>query len=128
MKKRIVSFSIVLSLVYAMTATAFAASFDFHFTPPFTGSLNTTGLQEVTQLDAAYVNPSTSATPTTYYLATSSSNTIAATDFIKDVSTSGKRSFTYKTNYGGIGTKYKLGGYPSNFDFLEYDVEGTWSP
>lgn len=129
MKKRIVSFVAVMSLVFAMSATAaFAASYTFKFEGSFIGSLKTSSAQTVQTLNAAYVNPSASAVPTTYYLCTTASDTTNVTNWITDVSTAGKRSFTYNSGYGGVNNQYKLAGYPSNWDFVDYTVTGSWSP
>lgn len=128
MKKKVISFTAVLSLVFAMSVSAFAASYTFNFKTPFVGSLLSTSAVAVKSLKTAYVNPNTSATPTTYFLGTTASVTTNATNYFTNVSTSGKRSFTYNAGYGGVGTQYKLAGYPSNFDFQNYKVAGTWSP
>ncbi|MBP1994325.1 hypothetical protein [Paenibacillus eucommiae] len=129
MKKRIsmISFVAVLCLVFG-SVSAFAASFSFHFTPPFVGSLKSTSTQKVTTLAAAYVNPSTSATPTSYFLSPTPGSSTNATNIITDISTSGSRSLTYNSGYGGMGTSLCLSGYPSNFDFVDYNIAGTWSP
>lgn len=47
---------------------------------------------------------------------------------ITNITTSGKRSFTYYDGYGGIGNKYCLSGYPTHWDYTPYSISGTWSP
>jgi hypothetical protein len=42
--------------------------------------------------------------------------------------TSGIAHFTYNSGYGGAGQRYKLTGYPSNMNFLEYRAAGNWKP
>jgi len=128
MKKGLISFGAALILVFGMSVTAFAASFSFSFTPPFAGSMQSTFLQEVTSINSAYVNPSHSATPTNYFLSPNQKSSTTATNILTDISTSGKRTFTYNSGYGGIGNKYCLSGYPSNWDFVDYTVSGSWSP
>lgn len=127
-KKRIASLGLALCLVIGTSASAFAAPYSFHFSPPFVGSLQSTSSQTVQTLNAAYVNPSTSATPTSYYLSPPGSTSANATNIISDISTSGSRSFTYNSGYGGKGTSLILNACPSNFDFVDYNVSGTWSP
>jgi hypothetical protein len=128
MKKRIISFVLALSLVFAMSVSAFAASYAFFISPPFVGSLKSTATQIVVSGTAANVNPSTSATPTSYYLSPTPGSSTTATGVLTSISTSGYRGFTYNSGYGGVGNYYCLSGYPSNSDFLTYNVGGTWSP
>jgi|BioPla2DNA2_1021312.scaffolds.fasta_scaffold190362_1 hypothetical protein len=87
-----------------------------------------TELQPVKSLNSAFVNPAVSQVPTNYFLSPEPGSTRQATALIKNVSTSGKRYFEYYSSYGGIGTRYCLAAYPSNWDFDTYTTRGTWSP
>ena len=128
MKKRIVSSVLALLLGVGVPTSAFALSYAFYLQPPFVGSLVSTDLHRVDTTNSAYVNPSYSATPTNYFLSPQPYSSINATNIVTNVSTAGYRGLSYNSVYGGQGTYYALSAYPSNFDFIDYLVAGTWSP
>lgn len=128
MKRRIVVSVLSILLVVGVPVSAAALDYDFVFKPPFAGSMLSTDLYDVEQADSAYVRPLISATPTTYFLSPTPFTSTEATNYVTDISTSGKRSFTYKSGYGSVGNEYCLSGFPSNYDFVRYYVYGDWSP
>jgi hypothetical protein len=129
MKKRLISTVAGAILLLSVSASAFAASYNFYFQPPFAGSMNSSGPSTVATSNSAYVQPNNpnSFTATNFFLNTSYNGSTNATNIITNVTTAGKRSFTYNSGYGGIGNSYYLSGYPSNFDFTNYEVFGGWS-
>ncbi|GKU77277.1 hypothetical protein [Paenibacillus sp. L3-i20] len=127
MKKQMVSITTALCLTFLLSASVFAANFDFTFTPPFLGSLKSSSSQLVPVASSPYVNPSQSSASTTYYLSPSNATTTAATNY-QSSHKSGTHSFTYRRGYGGSGTSVKLNGYPTNDNFENYTINGTWSP
>lgn len=127
MKLSIVGLLVLAYFTFAFPLVSSAASFNFTFNPPFTGSLKSTSKVTVSS-GLPYVNPSHSATPTSYFLSPTPGTAIEATNFITNISTSGTRFFTYKSGYGGTGQQYVLSAHPSNFDFVKYTVKGNWKP
>ncbi|HIW15327.1 MAG TPA: hypothetical protein H9691_07805 [Firmicutes bacterium] len=135
MKKKLRAALLALMMVTALGTQAFAAqstaSYNFHFVPPFTGCLEIT--QPATRANSAYkpfVKPNKSSTATRYYLFADDIYLDGgylpnATNYV-DVSTAVKRTFTYKSGYGGTGTYYHLAGYPVDMNFSEYWISGTW--
>jgi hypothetical protein len=129
MKKKILTSIATFCLLMGITVTALASqNFDFTIRPPFIGSMVSSNLVTVTTGMSPFVNPNVSATPTTYFLSPQRVSSTQATQLISNVSTAGRRNFTYLTGYGGVGNRYCLSAYPSNTSFLEYRVTGTWSP
>lgn len=135
MKKKIRAALLALMMVTALGTQASAAqstaSYNFHFVPPFTGCLEIT--QAATEANPSYkpfVKPNKSSAATRYYLLTD--ETYLNGDYLPnvtnyvEVSTAVKRTFTYKSGYGGIDTYYHLAGYPVNMDFSQYWISGTW--
>lgn len=135
MKKKIRAALLALMMVTALGTQAFAAqstaSYNFHFVPPFTGCLEIT--QPATRANSAYkpfVKPNNSSAATRYYLLADDIYLDGdylpnATNYV-EVSTAVKKTFTYKSGYGGTGTYYHLAGYPVNMDFSQYWISGTW--
>lgn len=137
MKKKIRAVLLALMMVTALGTQAFAAqstaSYSFHFEPPFTGCMNIT--PNKARADSAYtpyVKPASSSQETRYYLLAhdiyvDGGYSPEATNY-REASTAVKRTFTYKSGYGGTGTYYHLVGYPVAMDFAEYYISGTWAP
>lgn len=122
--KILVCLMLALVLVVGMAGSAMAASFNFHFVPPYKGSARNTGSE--TANGNPYVDPD------------GASGAIAETTFVirfegADVSrpvrsTGAKKTFSYEPGFGGSGQKYYMRGAPSNSDFQEYVARGSWQP
>lgn len=131
MKKRIIATIGALTILLSISITVLAASsynYSFTLTPPYGGSLKSTARQTVKTGDSPFVHPNVSATPTNYFLSPLQLSTTQATNIVSNISTVGKRNFSYLSGYGGVGNSYCLSAYPTNIHFLEYRVTGTWSP
>lgn len=143
MKKRSTSIRRRISILAAAclmvtlcgTAMAAAVSYTHTFKPPHGNSLWSTGEQIVetnTRADA-YITHKTATAPTSHVLrkkvgvTTSPVNDPLVTPTIVGFNTSGKRSFTYKTGYGGVGTRYYMDSYPTNTNFEMYTLSGEWN-
>lgn len=114
-------------LLMLSSVSAFAASYNFTFTPPFAGSAKSSSLVTADGKFTAYVDPGGTTNATTYVLTRGTSQAATVSNFRTDV-TSARSNFTYDTGYGGAGQKYKLTGYPSNHNFQAYKAAGTWKP
>ena len=143
MKKRFkysrgrISILAVACLMVALCGTAMAAaqSYAHTFRPPHAGSLWSTNEQIVetnTRADA-YITHNTATVPTCHVLMlkkgmeTSPVYDDLVTNTIKDFATAGKRSFNYKTGYGGQGSRYYMNSYPTVYEFSAYTLSGTWN-
>ena len=124
--KKIICGLSALALMLGLTSAPSISAYSYNhtFRQPFSGCADTTPSKVVT--DSPYVRPSVNATQTTYCLLVPSSITVASS-FVKTGSTS-KKSFTYKSGYGGKGTKLRMNYYPSNANFSTYNVYGKWEP
>lgn len=119
---------LVMCLLTVGTVSALAVGYDFHFKPPFTGSIQHSSPAVADGSFTPYVDPDGTTNATTYVLTRpTSGSTDTVSSFATNV-TSSKTSFTYNTGYGGAGQSYKLTGYPSNADFQEYYADGEWKP
>ncbi|TYQ16695.1 UNVERIFIED_CONTAM: hypothetical protein Cloal_3263 [Acetivibrio alkalicellulosi] len=129
-KKRVVAFVLVLCVFFMVSITSFANNHEFRLVirPPFPGSMQSTSRQRVDYLNNAFVNPALSQVPTNYFLSPEPGSRIQATEVIENISTPGKRWFTYFSGYEGIGNRYCLSAYPANWNFDAYTTRGTWSP
>lgn len=94
------------------------------------GSMNSTVLVEKPAGTSPYVWPYISATPTNYFLSPKRKSATQATNIIQNVSSPGKRYFTYLPGYGGVDSLLCLSGYPTStyYEFTTYRVYGEWSP
>ncbi|MBC8542065.1 hypothetical protein [Bianquea renquensis] len=132
--KKVVSLMLLTFIVASVVAVPVMAATD----PPysygwlmpaeFKGSARSTALMEKTSAyTTPYVNPSINTLPTAYYLSPARLSTINATDEIT-LNAPGKRNFTWRSGYGGVGQSYCLTAYPNmNGDWDEYTIRGTWS-
>lgn len=137
MKKKLRAALLALMMITALGTQAFAAqstaSYSFRFTPPFTGCIQITANRaRANSAYTPYVKPASSSQETRYYLLADDiyedGGYIPEATNYREVSTAVKRTFTYKSGYGGTGTYYHLAGYPVNMDFAEYKISGTWAP
>lgn len=131
MKKKITVIMIILLLVFVAVGPVFAEPpyyYYFIFDPPFAGSMNWDSPSQFVSGSSSYVDPNGSSAETNYFLTTQPGEIILATYILYEVETTTKRYFTYQTGYGGIGQKYCLAGYPSNYDFNYYTISGYWLP
>ncbi len=124
-------------LMVALCGTAMAAaqSYAHTFKPPHAGSLWSSYEQIVetnTRADA-YVTHDTATVPTSHVLmlkkgtVTSPLYDDLVTNTITNFATAGKRFFTYKTGYGGQGSRYYMNSYPTKSEFPAYTLSGTWN-
>ncbi len=114
---------------------AVAQAYTHTFRPPHAGSLWSTNEQIVetnTRADA-YVTHDTATVPTSHVLmlkkgtVTSPVYDDLVTVTIHEFGTAGKRSFAYKTGYGGQGSRYYMSSYPSVVTFEIYRLSGSWN-
>ena len=127
MKKKNLFLIVALGLLM-ITGSAMAYTYDFTFSPPYSGCMNSTGLNKLSG-GTPYVYPKVSSTPTSYYLAsTPYSGLTEVTNYIVNISTPGKRYFTYNSGEGYGNKRYCLSGYPTNYNFSMYNVYGDWQP
>lgn len=110
------------------SVSAFAASYNFHFKPPFAGSANHSSPATADGAFTPYVQPNGTTAATTYVLTQPQAGSTATVSNFKTNVTSGRSSFKYDAGYGGKGQRYKLTGYPSNSNFQEYKAAGSWKP
>lgn len=125
-KKVPVTLALVLCLLLLVSTIAFAASYSFHFVPPFSGSAQRTS-SSVANGTTAYVYPGGSSEGTTYVLVLPGTWT-SVSSFVTNLGSHTQRNFTYNTGYGGSGQSYAMAGYPYDSDFTEYYISGTWKP
>lgn len=130
MFKRKVTKTVVLALCLLMltSVSVFAASYSFHFKPPFAGCIQHSSPATADGKFTPYVDPDGTTNATTYVLTMPDAGSTVTVSNFKENVTSAKTYFTYNSGYGGSGQKYKLTGYPSNYDFQEYYAAGTWKP
>ena len=132
--RKIISLMMVLFLFMAFCSSALAYSFNFYFPGPNYSSTKWTAVQLTTS--APYVKHNARVTPTNYHLQYRSGSSISvvydpisSASTITDYSTTVKKSFTYKTGYGGAGQYMYMVGVPTDYpDYNEYTAAGTWSP
>ena len=134
--RRRISILVAACLMVTLCGTAMAAQvFSCKFSPPHAGSLKMTSERRVESYNGtdAYVTHNTITTPTSHCLvlrkgATQNiKNDVFVTTTITNFGTAGKRSFAYKSGYGGYGAKYYMVSYPTPIDFDEYSLSGTWN-
>lgn len=132
MKRKIVVLLVVLCLAVSIAAPAFATSYSLNIPYPFSGSMQSTALYVKQAGESPYVdqhdangNPLVTI-PTNYFLSPQRVSSVDATSIV--TLTSGYRSLTYKSGYGGVGTSYCLSAYPGvSGSYDPYNVRGTWS-
>lgn len=124
--KRLTKMLISGTLIASMGLTAAAANYSILIKNPFTSSLNST-TEKLKATSSPYVSPSVASPPTGYFLAPERISTYEATNIIVDVTTPGRRNFTYKSGYGGANSSYYLSAFPRVSSFNDYWVNGDWS-
>lgn len=125
--RRILGLGLAMGMMLSMSISAFAREYSLDIPAGFTGSMRSTNLFQKSTSGAPYVWPDKVSISTTYFLSPVERSVILATDE-KSLSGITKFTFTWKENYGGIGTSYCLSAYPTvvaNYD--AYNVTGTWS-
>lgn len=131
--KKVVSLMLltfIVASVVAVPVMAAAPPYSYGWLMPaeFKGSARSTALMEKTSAyTTPYVNPSVNTLPTAYYLSPTRLSSTDATNVIT-LSTPGKRNFTWKSGYGGVGQSYCLTAYPNMSGIWDdYTIRGTWS-
>lgn len=119
---------LVLSLLAVTSVSVFATTYNFYFKPPFIGSIRHSSPATANGAFTPYVQPSGTTNATTYVLTMPEPDSIVTVSNARTNVTSGIAHFTYNSGYGGAGQRYKLTGYPSNMNFLEYRAAGNWKP
>ena len=139
--RRIISLMMVLFLFMAFCSSALAYEFIFSF-PSSESSLPATKYttaKRTTSVSAPYVKHDANVTPTNYHLQYREGSSIsvvydpiASASTITNYSTTVKKSFTYKTGYGGAGQYIYMVGVPTaatkGQKYYAYTSGGTWSP
>lgn len=129
MLKKVLAMAGALTMVFAsIGTTVFAAdSYNLTIPSPYVGSLQSTELLEKERGTSPYVDPSKNTLVTKYFLSPEPGSSVTATNIVT-TSTTAKKSFTYESGYGGVGTDYCLSAYPGvTGSYDEYVVSGTWS-
>ncbi|GAE29745.1 hypothetical protein [Halalkalibacter hemicellulosilyticus] len=107
-KKFIIALASVFGILILLPDSTEAANYSFTFNPPFAGSLQSTTLVTKSSGTSPFVNPSHSSTPTNYFLSPTRFSSTTATNIVSNISTSGRRGFSYSSGYGGSGQSYCL--------------------
>lgn len=131
MKKKIRAALLALMMVTALGTQAFAYSYSFSFKQPYDSSWTKTQIC-YGATSSPYVSPSATSAKTMYYLipkdvANAGHVDPAASDYYTTTK-KGRHDFTYRSGYGGAGQKYYLAACPTEWDFYDYKIGGTWSP
>ncbi len=114
------------SLILTMGMSAAAYNYNLPIDNPFFGSLESTPDNQAAT-SSPFVNPSIASAPTGYFLSPQRQTSIKASN-VKTATTPGRMGFTYASGYGGSGTKYYLSAFPTEANYNDYVVYGTWSP
>lgn len=125
--KRLTKMLISGTLIASMGLTAAAYNYGLNIKNPFNTSLTSTTTERVSG-STPYVSPNVASSPTGYFLSAQPESIDEATNILTNVTTPGRRNFTYKSGFGGSGSRYCLSAYPTELDFLDYVVQGTWMP
>lgn len=130
MKKRWVA-ALVLACMMMLGSIAYGSgTFQFSFPNYVSGSLRKTPYYLTKDTSSTpYVQTNNSTISTVYFLAPYDQELVMATH-TRYITTAGTYYFTWNSGYGGIGTFYRLEGYPdlNNGSWNAYSVNGTWSP
>lgn len=128
--RRLLSFLMAGCLMAMLCIPVYAYWFAFNFMPPFNGSLRYTTSELST--GAPYVKHDLNTQETNYALQVRAGGSVSSDPLVSNTiynyANTVKRSFTYKTGYGGAGQKYYMIGYPSNVNFNQYTTGKDWSP
>lgn len=124
--RRLTKMLISGTLIASMGLTAGAATFGLAIMNPYSSSLTSTVYTSVAT-STPYVSPSVASPPTSYFLSAEPKSIYNATEIISNLTTPGRRYFTYRPGYGGANTSYYLSAFPAISSFNDYTVEGTWS-
>ena len=127
LKKKILALFTCMALLCAMGMTASAASFNLLMKKPDASGNTIRYTTSMLSTSSPYVNPTVYAVPTTYFLALPNRDAYNVSTTVKEVSTPGRRSFTYYSGYGGSGQYYRMGAMPISRNYNEYRVNGSWS-
>ena len=133
--KKLFALGLVVCLLVICCGAAVAVDTSEAWYYTYAGSLEHTTDQTVTTDggNAAYVTKNTHTAETSYVLSVREGASFRpgvdpfVTNKIEYKSGTGTFRFTYKSGYGGRGTKYYLSVYPSHTNFSEYDVSGFWN-
>ncbi|MGI6261069.1 MAG: hypothetical protein ACOYJR_04440 [Acutalibacteraceae bacterium] len=137
--RKIISVMMVLFLFMAFCSSALAYEFIFSF-PSSDSNLPMTKYTTAKRTTSApYVKHNANVTPTNYHLQYREGSSIsvvydpiASYKTIENYSTTVKKSFTYKTGYGGAGQYIYMVGVPTaatkGQKYYAYTSGGTWSP
>lgn len=104
-------------MLVAVPITVLAYSFSLNLSNYFVGSMRSTSIYQKTSNTTPYVSPSVNTVPTDYFLSPNRVDSTLATN-IQTISNGTKRTFTWKSGYGGVGTRYCLSAYPN--------MTGSW--
>lgn len=128
LKRNVTKILVLMCVLILGSVSAFAATYNFYFTPPFVGSIQHSSPATADGAFTPYVHPSGTTNATTYVLTMPEFNSIVTVSNVRTNITSGRAHFTYNPGFGGAGQRYKLTGYPSNTNFQEYRAAGNWKP
>ena len=137
--RKIISLMMVLFLFMAFCSSALAYTFTFSFPGSSSTSSSAKNTSAKLTTSTPYVKHDANVTPTNYHLQYRSGSSISVTfdpissaSTITDYSTTVKKSFTYKTGYGGSGQYMYMVGVPTAVTkgqkYYAYTAGGTWSP
>lgn len=134
--RKIISLMMVLFLFMAFCSSALAYTFTFSFPGSSSTSSSAKNTSAKLTTSAPYVKHNARVTPTNYHLQYRKESTIDVTfdpissaSTITNYSTTVKKSFTYKTGYGGREQYMYMVGRPTDYsNYYAYTAAGTWSP
>lgn len=134
--RKIISVMMVLFLFMAFCSSALAYTFTFSFPGSSSTSSSAKNTSAKLTTSAPYVKHNARVTPTNYHLQYRKESTIDVTfdpissaSTITNYSTTVKKSFTYKTGYGGREQYMYMVGVPTDYsNYYAYTAAGTWSP
>ncbi len=125
--RKLLALTLSMCMIFSMSLTSFARTYSLDLPYPLIGSMQSTAVYTKSSSSTPYVQPSKNTISTNYFLSTTEQSSITATDIIATTTTT-KKTFTWKTGYGGVGTSYCLSAYPNvSGSYDAYNVAGTWS-
>lgn len=125
--RHLIALGLSIGMMCSVNMTVFARSYSLDIPGTYVHSMRSTSSYVKTTSSTPYVKPNKNSISTNYFLSPKPLSSTQATDIIP-ISSIEKKTFTWKTGYGGIDTSYCLSAYPNvTGDYDAYNVSGEWS-